>query len=106
MIGHPERRRMTEFNLKLEPNTEYELEIAIRKDLDTKSILRIGNYSKNNKITHYAVIGEDVPADGVWHHRKIKFKTDGDVHQSALYLYLEPTTQTLRIDELKIKKVN
>ena len=106
LIGHPERRRMTEFNLKLEPNTEYELEIAIRKDLDTKSILRVGNYSKNNKITHYAVIGEDVPADGVWHHRKIKFKTDGDVHQSALYLYLEPTTQTLRIDELKIKKVN
>ncbi len=103
-IGHPERNRQTEFKLKLEPDTKYELEVAIRKDLDTESLLRVCNYAKNGKLSHYAVIGDKVPSDGRWHHCKVTFKTDSNVHNSALYLYLNKTTKTVRIDELKIKK--
>lgn len=106
LIGHPLRQRINSFNLKLESNTEYELSVAIRKDLDTSSLLRVCNYDKDNRIRHYAVIGEDVPADGIWHHCTVKFRTDADLNRCALYLYLEPTVKTLRIDELKISKAH
>lgn len=104
LIGHPIRQRIASFNLKLEPDTAYEVSIAIRKDLDTSGILRICNYDSRNKISHYAVFGDDVPADGRWHFVRKKFRTDAKVNRCALYLYLEPTVHTLRIDELTIRK--
>ena len=105
LIGHPRRQLHAYFNLLLEPQTTYELSVAIRKDLDTNSLLRVCNYDKDNRPSSYAVIGENIPADGIWHYETIRFSTDSKAHRSGLYLYLEPTTQTLRIDELRIKKV-
>ena len=105
LIGHPEKTHIKGFSLKLEPDSTYELEVAIRKDLDTESLLRVCNYDKNGKLSRYAVIGDKVPSDGRWHHCKVTFKTNKDAYRSALYLYLNKTTKTVRIDELKIKKV-
>ncbi len=105
LIGNPKQMRITNFNWALEPETEYEVSLAIRKDPGVKGLLRICNYDKSNKISHYAVIGKDVPADGVWHEVKVRFRTDAKLDRCGLYLYLEPTDKTMRIDEIKVRKV-
>ena len=105
LIGNPERQTSRRFQWKLEAGCNYEICLAIKKDLETNAAVQVLNYDGGNSASVYANLGDEVPSDGIWHLVKGRFSTDANLNRCGLHITLEPTMASVFVDEIHLRKV-
>jgi len=97
------------FPLNLEKNCKYRISLFHRKDFDVAfaghdNNVTVANYTPDNKLELYAVLGLTTPADGKWHNLAGSFKTSDNLSNCGLYVYNKNSRGNVCIDEVKIEK--
>lgn len=103
--------KMKKISLVLEPKTKYKLTGAVRKGENVSEILMrstfgVMNYTPDNKLEMFALLGADVPRDNKWHTVTGTFTTSENVTKRAgLILYNKQSLDSVWFDEIIVEKL-
>jgi hypothetical protein len=98
------------YPLELEPGATYRVSAALRKGFNCSPIghngqVAVCNYTAENKLEHFILLGGDQPRDDRWHVVAGNFIAGPNTHNTGLYLYNNETMDSIWYDDLVVEKI-
>jgi hypothetical protein len=98
------------YPLELEPGSAYRVSAALRKGFQCNPVghngmVAVCNYTAENKLEHFIMLGGDQPRDNRWHVVAGNFTASPNTHRVGLYLYNNETSDSIWFDDLRVEKL-
>ncbi|MBL8992990.1 MAG: hypothetical protein JNM63_06585 [Spirochaetia bacterium] len=92
----------------LKPQTKYRIQGALKKTPDSGArdsdcVIRVVNYTRDDKLEIFSTLGQDQPRDGSWHTVEGSFVTSANLTERlGIVVYNSNSKESAWFDEIQI----